>query len=215
MDENRRYRLEDLSVAIVDDHELVLEGFSSYMRRQGMGQVEAFARADELLSRVESRGGFSVYIVDVELPDMDAGELIDRLRSLDERARIVVNTVHEELWVARRLMEKQVDGVMYKSGPLEQLLEAVDAVVCGRKYFCRKFRRMESQLQQTDHELTRREQDVLLAIAQGLSSKEIAAHLFISENTVESHRQNLLSKLAARNVAELIMKGIAAGYLEA
>ncbi len=61
--------------------------------------------------------------------------------------------------------------------------------------------------------LTKREIDVVRSIAMGLSTKEIAHQLFISENTVESHRQKIFEKLGVHNMAELIVKAIADGYI--
>ncbi len=61
--------------------------------------------------------------------------------------------------------------------------------------------------------LTKREQEILAAIAKGYSTKEISTRFYISENTVETHRQNIFSKLKAHNMAELVVKAIAAGYI--
>lgn len=206
------YTFEGISVAIIDDHELVLEGFRSFLIRNGIVLVEAFSKAQPLLDRIVSHP-FSVYIVDVELADIDVSELIDRIRDLQSDARIIINTMHEEMWVVNKMTEKKVDGVIYKSGELDQLLEAIAAVTHGYPFFCKKFRRSQSSLQAHDQVLTDRELEVLTCIAKGFSTKEIAACLFISENTVENHRKSLFRKLQVKNMAELIVKSIAAGYI--
>ena len=208
-----RYRLDSLSVAILDDHEVVLEGLNSYMVKAGVRLMATFKVARELLDSVAANRRFDVYIIDVELPDMSASDLIDELRSLHPQARIIVNTMHEELWVVRKMAEKQVDGVVYKSGRLEHLLQAVVTVAAGGQYFCSKFKRKNQHLVVDSNLLSRRELDVLQSIAQGHSTKEIAHRLFISENTVETHRQNLFSKLKAHNMADLIVKAISYGYI--
>jgi DNA-binding NarL/FixJ family response regulator len=69
------------------------------------------------------------------------------------------------------------------------------------------------RLQLQNKILTKREIDIVRAIAQGLSTKEIAGQLYISENTVETHRQNIFEKLGVRNMAGLIVKAIAGGYI--
>ena len=205
-------KLKGLKVAVIDDHEVVLEGLRSFLRRSGVGRVEAFSSASALTESIRTQH-FDVYVVDVELPDIDAESLIDRIRENQPEARIVVNTMHEEVWVVNRMAEKQVDGVVYKDGHLEQLLEAIDHVTDGRTFFCRKFKRSLEWSRLQNDVLTRREIEVVRAIADGYSTKEIARQLFISENTVESHRQNIAEKLGSRNVAELIVKAIAAGYI--
>lgn len=208
----RRYKLEELSLAIIDDHEVVLEGFKSYMVKSGAGRVETFANAHQLLERMNFQL-FDVYVVDVELPDMDASQLIDDIRQIHPKARIIINTIHEEMWVVRKMTEKKVDGVLNKTGQLEQLLQAVITVVEGRQYFCSQFKHKNEKLLLQNDILSQREVDVLREIASGFSTKEIAYHLFISENTVESHRQKLFSKLKAHNMADLVIKGISCGYI--
>lgn len=208
-----KYQLEDISVAIIDDHEVVLEGFRSFIVKNGLSHVEAFRKAQSLLDRIHSHP-FNVYIVDVELPDMDSSELIDAIRAIHQDAKIIINTMHEEMWVVSKMTEKKVDGVMYKSAHLDQLLEAIKAVLSGRQFFCTKFKKSQNKILTQNNQLTRREQEVLMQIAKGLSTKEMSKALFISENTVETHRQNIFSKLKAHNMAELIIKAIAAGYID-
>ncbi len=206
------YKFEGLSVAIIDDHELVLEGFRSFLVRHGITDIEAFSKAQALLDRITSRH-FSVYIVDVELADIEIGELLDKIREVQPEARIIINTMHEEMWVVNKMIEKKVNGVIYKSGDLNQLLEAIATVTSGRQYFCKKFRRSQNSMQVQNQIISDRELEVLVQIAKGYSTKEIATNLFISENTVENHRKNLFHKLQAHNMADLIIKTIAAGYI--
>lgn len=209
----RKYKLEDLTIVIVDDHEVVLEGIKSYMVKNHMERIESFKTAQSLLDRMTVKH-FDIYIVDIELPDMEGAEMIDRMRLLHPEAKIIVNTVHEEMWVVRKMTEKQVDGVVYKSGQLDQLIEAIATVADGNQYFCSKFKKMSNTNKLYNEVLSKREIDVLETIAQGLSTKEIARKLFISENTVETHRQNLFSKLKAHNMADLIIKAISCGYID-
>lgn len=207
-----KYKFEGVSVAIIDDHELVLEGFRSFLVRNGISDVEAFNKAQHLLDRIIYHP-FSIYIVDVELADIDITTLIDKIRELQPNAKIIINTMHEEMWVVNKMTEKNVEGVMYKSGELNQLLEAISTVANGHKFFCKKFQRLRNNLQAQNQIPSDRELEVLAYIAKGYSTKEIAVRLFISENTVENHRKSLFRKLKANNMADLIIKSIAAGYI--
>lgn len=208
----RKYKLAELSLAIIDDHEVVLEGLKSYMLKCGTGRVDTFTTARQLLDGMSSHA-YDIFIVDVELPDIDASQLIDEIRQRNAKAKIIINTIHEEMWVVRKMEEKQVDGVMYKSGQLEHLLQAVISVSEGKQYFCNQYKLNNKKLSLQNDTLSQREIDVLLKIAAGLSTKEIAQHLYISENTVESHRQRLFAKLKAHNMASLVVKAISCGYI--
>ena len=117
------------------------------------------------------------------------------------------------MWVVNKMTEKCVDGVLYKTAHLEQLLEAIKTVTEGRQYYCQKFKRSQKILSLQNAIPSNRELEVLEEIAKGYSTKEIASRLFISENTVENHRKNLFKKLHAHNMAELIVKSIGAGYI--
>jgi len=94
------------------------------------------------------------------------------------------------------------------------VLEAINALLAGRTYYSKKFRQMANNILPNAAPLSKRETEVLKKIAQGYSSKDIAKLLFISENTVETHRRNLFAKLQANNVADLIVKAIARGYID-
>lgn len=204
---------EKISIAVIDDHDVVLEGLCSFLMKNGCQQVSAFHSATELL-RVLPQQQFDIYIVDIELPDMNGGDFIDRIRACCPKARIIVNTMHEEIWVVNAIQEKKVDAVLYKSTNLSQMLEAIHAVCGGEQYFCPKFRRIASENAIKVEHPTRREMDILQEIAKGLSTQEIAKTLYISANTVETHRQSLFRKLEAHNVAELMVKAIARGYID-
>lgn len=208
-----KYELENVSVAIIDDYEVVLEGFRSYIEKSGISHVEVFSKAQPLLDRIHSHL-FNIYIVDMELSDMEASELIDAIRALHPDARIIINTMHEEIWGAGKITEKKADGVMYKSARLDQLLEAIIAIINGWQFSCTKFKKSQKKILTHNNLLTRREQEVLMQIAKGLSTKEMSSSLFISENTIETHRQNIFSKLKAHNMADLIIRAVAAGYID-
>lgn len=213
MDDIKEYRLKDISVAVVDDHEVVLEGLRSFLVKNSISDVEAYDQARKLLDRVSSRH-FDVYLIDVELIDMNVTELVKEIRNLHPGARIVINTIHEEAWVVNKLTEMKVDGVVYKSGQLDQLLDAISAVTDGKKYFCRNFKKTQNNIQFLSDIPSSRELDILKHIAMGHSTREISSLLFISENTVENHRKSLFRKLQAHNMVDLIMKAIAAGYVD-
>ena len=212
MTDIQKYKLTNTTVAIVDDHELVLEGFRSFIEKSGMKQVSSFSKATELLRAIETHQ-YDIFIIDVELADMDSTTLIAKIRDLQPNAKIIINTMHEEMWIVNKMTEIQVDGVVYKSGQMDQLLDAIVTVNEGKIYYCNKFKKAQKHLQQQNDVPSQRELQVLQLIASGLSTKEIAQSLIIAENTVENHRKSLFRKMKARNMAELIIRAIANGYI--
>lgn len=214
MNEAQKYILQDLSLAIVDDHALILEGFKSLMQGCGACNVDTFIRSADLISVLPNKR-FDVYVIDIGMPDIDGFELIDAIRSFYADARIIVNTIHEEVWLLRRMLDKGVNAIMFKSTDFMQMVDAITAVMNGEQYFCPGFKKKLANSKLRMEHPSEREIEILKALAGGHTSKEIAAMLFISENTVETHRKRLFTKLGARNMAELMVKAVARGYINA
>jgi len=213
MSEQKEYQYANLSIAIIDDHEAILEGINSFLKKQGVGRVDVFT-SPEGLSDAMSSTRYDVYVIDVELKEDTGLSLIGMIRAKDAEAKILIYTMHEEVWIVREIQNKDVNGVLYKSAHMDEVLEAINALLAGRTYYSKKFRQMANNILPNAAPLSKREAEVLKKIAQGYSSKDIAKLLFISENTVETHRRNLFAKLQANNVADLIVKAIARGYID-
>lgn len=214
VNESQKYLLQSLSVAIVDDHALILEGFKSLMHGCGVDNVEIFIRAADLVNMLPHRK-FDVYIIDIGMPDIDGFELIDMIREAHPGARIIVNTIHEEIWLLRRMLDKDVNAIMFKSTDFTQMVDAITTVVKGEQYLCPGLKKKFSTYHHRIEHPSEREIDILKALARGYTSKEIASMLYISENTVETHRKRLFTKLGARNIADLMVKAVARGYINA
>ena len=131
VNEAQKYLLQSLSVAIVDDHALILEGFKSLMQGCGASGVETFLRAADLINTLPHHK-FDIYIIDIGMPDIDGFELIDIIRGTYADARIIVNTIHEEIWLLRRMLDKDVNAIMFKSTDFMQMVDAITAVMHRR-----------------------------------------------------------------------------------
>lgn len=202
----------ELTVAIVDDHQVVGEGLCSFLKKNGVHEVRYFSSGHDVLSAIATER-FDIYILDVELPDIEAETLIDNIRSVDADAKLMINTMHEEVWISKVLQQKKVEAIVYKSANLNQILKAIDCLLHGQTFYPTSIKSSDETRSTTMEHPSRRERDILREIAYGLSTKEIAAKLFISENTVETHRQSLFAKLDAHNMADLMVKAIARGYI--
>ena len=93
-------------------------------------------------------------------------------------------------------------------------MEAIKAILDGDRYYCGEVRKYLQTASDGSLHPSSRELEVLNQIAQGKTSREIAASMYVSENTIEAHRKALLSKIGAVNVADLIMKSMEKGYIK-
>lgn len=211
MKEASKYIIQNLAIAVADNHDIITEGLKSILESGHVRHVDTFHSGQALLNAIATRP-YDIYIMDVSLHDIDGVQLVDEIRKRHAEARIIVNTMRLDLLAMRQLVEKNVDGVLCDSEDCSEVFEAIESAMKGHRYFCPELKNyLKSEL--TQEHPSQREVDVLKAIARGFTSKEIAEHLFISENTVEAHRKNLFFKLKARNIADLIVKAISRGYI--
>lgn len=148
-------------------------------------------------------------VLDLGLPGTSGLEVISQLRQAGASTRILVFSSHHEPAIVRKVLEAGATGMVEKSAPFETLLEAIAAVAAGRSFFGATITQaVQQSLQQHAQPkgaatLTAREREVLQQVASGRSNKEVAAHLGISIKTAENHRHRLMTKLDARNAADL------------
>ena len=178
---------------LIDDHPIVLAGIRNILEVcPEIGEIYAADSAAKALELLKSHD-ISICMVDIELPDMSGFELIEQIRLLYPDMRIIIETMHSEVWIVRRMVKADVDAVILKQSDPENLQEAIYSV---------------------PQVLSKREQEVLKCISEGLKSNEIATKLYISVNTVEFHRKQIMLKLEAKNASDMLIKAIKSGVLE-
>lgn len=208
----------DIRILLVDDHDLVLQGLKRIVECSlpEIKNVCTASSGQEALHLIASQR-FNLFVLDMELPDISGMDIIVRIREKDPRARIIVNTMHEEIWFIKDLIQSAVDGILFKSIDSTKIAEAIRRVLDGGIYYCPYAEHVRAQMRRSDEgrreELTLRELDVLKRISEGKNTQEIAQELCVSTNTVDTHRRHLMDKLDARNVADLIMTAISKGII--
>lgn len=206
--------LSKMKIAVVDDHELIREGINTILTNNGAKCVDKYRTAMDLVSAMDTGQSYDFYIIDLELPDLDGFVLIEMIRARNPVAHIIVSTVHDEIWTLRKLLAREVNAIIYKSGDGNELVIAIDEILNGRNYYCEAVNETLKAAGDNSLHPSTRELEVLYQIAQGKTTREIAAAMFVSENTVEAHRKALFTKLGAINGVDLIVKAIGKGYLK-
>lgn len=215
---DRLMKEREIRILLVDDHDLVLQGLKRIVERSlpEIKNVCTASSGQEALLLIASQR-FNLFVLDMELPDISGMDIIVRIREKDPQARIIVNTMHEEIWFIKNLIQCSVDGILFKSIDSTKIAEAIRRVLDGETYYCPYAEHVRAQMKRSDEgrreELTLRELDVLKRISEGKNTQEIAQELCVSTNTVDTHRRHLMDKLDARNVADLIMTAISKGII--
>ncbi|NNG15857.1 MAG: response regulator transcription factor [Gemmatimonadales bacterium] len=214
-----------IRVLIADDHALVREGI-----RQVLADVEGFdivaeaGRGDQALALAREHTP-DVAVLDITMEGGSGLEVAALLRQELPATRVLILSMHDHAQYLLQAVMSGAHGYVLKDGQPGELREAVRAVSEGRTFYSPPVAdkltaalRGELEEQQRRNSLdllTARERDVLKRVADGSTSKEIAAELGISPRTVETHRESLMRKLGIRNVAGLTRFALESGLTDA
>ncbi len=203
--------LKPSSVLIVDDHPIVRCGLRELLSQKPELVVcgEA-ANADEALRALAALRP-DLMIIDISLNGESGIDLIQQLKARESEVKILVCSMHDELYFAERSLHAGALGYVNKQEATGKLLEAVFTVLEGRVYLSpsmteRMLRHTVGSPQPAEdpmHRLSVRELEILELIGQALTTNEIAGKLHLSPKTVETHRENIKSKLNLKNGLEL------------
>lgn len=192
------------TVFIVDDDPAMRDSLSVLVKSVGL-QALAFGSADEFLRHVEaaSPSGKSCLVLDVRMPGMSGPKLQERMRTIGCHVPIIFITGYGEVPTAVRAMRN--GAIDYLEKPLK------DQILLERIHECLERYSAPSAPPGNDAEAARRleqlsprEREVLDFVVRGLTTKQIAQRLHRADKTIEFHRSNIMRKIGASNVAELV-----------
>ena len=197
-----------ISVLIVDDHPMVIEGLKTLLNDNEEVEVKThFTNGKDTLEFLEKEN-VDVILLDVNLPDINGVEMVKLI--LDTRATISILGVstYSEPSIINQMIKNGVKGYLLKNATADELAKAISQVNSGNFYFGSEVQKIladsVTQERKDVPKLTRREKHILTLIADGKTTNTIAEELFISPLTVETHRRNLMQKLEVSNAASLI-----------
>lgn len=197
-----------ISIVLADDHDLVRAGLRLLLEAQDGFSVVAEAGDIEATHRRVVAHRPDVVVLDVEMPDGSAIDAIPSLLEACPQTRIVVLTVHGDPNLARDAIQAGASGFVLKEAASEELIRAVRMTASGRTYLTPELgaslaARTPGPARSPDH-LTQREIEVLRLLALGHTNSEIAAQLYLSVRTVESHRAHLQRKTGLSSRAQIV-----------
>lgn len=196
-----------LKVMLVDDHILVLEGIRARLE-QGK-DIKVVGHATDGLEALELVQDLKpdVVMMDVSMPNMNGIEATKVFQERYPDVKILILSMHDNREYISQLMFHGAKGYILKDVSVEEMIRAIHTVAEGATYICRaateSLFRYGATADRVESKLTRREEAILARVAQGLSSKAISNELNISVRTVETHRQNIKTKLQLSTTAEL------------
>lgn len=209
-----------IRVLVVDDHAMLREGVCALLAQHS--DVRVVGQASDGLEAVKQTLALQpdVVLMDISMPRMDGLQATREIKAQRPETRVLILTQYESKEYAVALLQAGVAGYILKKAGGAELVEAIRAVHSEGAFLHPSIARtLMAEVKKTDDlpqaRLTRREQEVLVLVAEGLTSREIAEKLVLSERTVVVHRNNLMEKLQIHNRAELVRYAIRQGLIQA
>jgi len=208
-------------ILLVDDHAMVREALRAKL--EAVDHLTVVGEARDGREAIEAARELrpDVIVMDIWLPRLSGLAATQEILKTDRNARVLILSVHEGRSFVEDAFRAGAIGYVVKSGSVQELLEAIDAVRQGRSYLSPAItqhvvgaiRDPRDSASSGLSRLSSREREVLQRIAEGLASKEIAADLHLSRRTVETHRANLMRKLGAHKASSLVRIAIREGLV--
>ncbi|MGI8975035.1 MAG: response regulator [Gaiella sp.] len=195
---------EEITVLIVDDHEVVREGLRLALLRSTHIRVVGEAPDGETAVALVERRRPDVVIMDLRMPQMDGIEATEEIIRRVPDARVLVFTAYSERALLQRGLESGARGYVLKEAPHEILLRAIEKVAAGETFIDPSLLPSLATGRDGQDILTQREREILQLLADGMSNADAAQQLFISQETVKSHVRHILAKLEAETRTQAV-----------
>lgn len=203
--------MKKVSIMIVDDHTLIRETWSFLLGKNENFDVVAECGDGERAIELARDKRPDVVLLDINMAPMSGFDVLKMIRKYSPGSKIIGVSMHSQPAYAKKMLRLGAKGYVTKNSPRQEMLEAISEVSQNHVYICQEVKNILSdQLLNQDqtnpdiNNLSDREMQIVRALKEGLSSKEIASELSISLKTVEVHRHNILKKLKLKNTVSLI-----------
>lgn len=214
-----------MRILLADDHEMVRRGLRATLEQHEgwavVGEAEDGHAAVELARQHEPQ----IVILDLGMPGLNGLEAARRIRAALPATRVLVLTVYDAEHVVQEVLEAGANGYLLKSDAGRELVSAIEALLVDRPYFTSKVAQMILRGYLSGREpargsrtpfktLSGREREIVQLLAEGFSTKEVAAKLGISDATAATHRTNIMEKINVHSIAELVRYAIRNGIVQ-
>ncbi|MFW5998726.1 MAG: response regulator [Halanaerobiaceae bacterium] len=205
-----------IKVLVADDHKLVREGICKLLEL--FKEIEVIDEAGDGLETVSKvRDHFpDLVLLDLNMPRMNGISAVKKIKEISPEIKVLILTIHDEEEYIFEVTRAGAEGYIQKDIKPQDLHQSIKKVINGGKVFPAS---VEEDIEkntsegETIEELSNREQQVLELLAQGMSNKELAEELYISEKTVKNHVSNILRKLSVNDRTQAVILGLKKGLV--
>lgn len=199
-----------INVAIVDDHQIVIDGITSLLDGHSTILIAATNTSATEMLKILGQQKIDILLTDIMMPGMNGQELAKQVKDKFPKIKILALSMSGQGHTVNQMIEDaDISGYVLKNIGKQELIHAIEKIANGGIYFSEEvlnelqhFSNMKKENEETN--LTTREIEIIKLIEKECSNKDIAAQLFISERTVETHRKNIFRKTKTNSVIGLI-----------
>jgi DNA-binding NarL/FixJ family response regulator len=208
--------MKTVRILIADDHDIVREGLKTLLQSQPKWVVcDEAATGREAVEKTRQHKP-DVVVLDFSMPELNGLEVTRQIRKILPQTEVLILTMHDSEQLAREVLQAGARGYLLKTHAKKQLIPAVAALAEHQPYFDSKvsslmldvFLNPAKAASEPADRLTPREREIVQLIAEGRTSKEVAAGLGLSVKTVEAHRANIMNKLDLRSASQLVLYAV-------
>lgn len=197
-----------ITIAIVDDHPIVIEGLTRLLSKTPSFEiVGGFTSGHQFISFLK-RTAVKIVLLDIIFPDGNGIEICNEIKAISPDTIVLVFSNHRERSAIMKMLANGANGYLLKDASIDEIINCIEQALNGQIAFSKAIGEIISRPNLEENQqvikLTLREKEILNLIAEGHNTIAIAELIFLSKFTVENHRKNILQKLKAKNVAELI-----------
>ena len=212
-----------IRILLADDHTLMRKGLRSLLEKIEDFEVVAEAQNGRSTVRLTLELEPDIVIMDISMPDLNGIDATLQITEKCPESRVIALSIHSDRRFVIQMLKAGASGYLLKDCAFEELEDAIRKAYDGQMYLSPKVAgtvvkdyigRVSKEEASVYTLLSEREREVLQLLAEGQSTKEIAASLFVSVKTVETHRQNIMKKLGIYNIPDLVKYAIREGLID-
>lgn len=207
-------KLKKIKVHIADDHKVLIDGIIAVLKTEKEIEVVGCSLNGEQVLQWYEKNTSDVLILDINMPKVDGISVLQEFKKRNFQPNVIILSSYDDVKLVKEVMKIGAKGFLAKKCASEEIIEAIKRVSLGENYFSKDIQNKivtsfsekgDAKNTQLLQLITDREKEVLVLITKELNTREIAESLFISVNTVETHRKNLIKKLEVKNVVGLAL----------
>lgn len=198
-----------INLFLVEDHPLVSEGIKAiFEREKEINCTDYFDNGKDFLTKLNHIQP-DVIVMDINLPDINGIDLCKMVKEKFPTIHVIALSINNEKGIIKKMIANGASGYILKDAAQYEIVDAIKAVIQRKTYFSISASQVLNKQDKVPiPTLTRREKEILIKIADGLTNQQIADLLFVDVSTVSSHRKNMLAKYDVQNTAQLIKLAI-------